>query len=667
MRVRFPLFFVLLFSLLGCGKNGQDDVDHPGEITSSTVREPRVPDPPFESELRSEFDGEGKATVEPDTPVLAGSKGTWKIRFETGEHGIEKGGGVNLVISSYWGWTPAQSDLPQYRGYTSLTTSSTSGTLELETMEHLVFVRVKEGRLVAGDEVIITYGDTSGGEFPMAAATCDKFAESVEEFHIRVDADGDGFYASLPFGSQPGIEILGREAVRLRLLGPSFAVLGEDVRYTVAALDVLDNRSSLFEGDVEISRLGEEGGQRETVNSIHFSKEDRGAASLNVRFEEPGVFQLNASGPNLEATSNPVVVLSKIEGYHIYWGDLQGHSGLCDGSGTPEDYYSYARDVSRLDFCALTTHDAWGLYMLDEHPEVWELSQRVTGDFHEDNAFVTFVAYEYTNWTSGHKHVLFPGKKGEVVSYRMPSGKDPDRLWESLGETGALTISHHPGGGPIGQDWSYSNPSMETVVEMCSVHGSSEYYGCPRMIHRPEKGGFAQDALARGLRLGFVGSGDTHNGHPGMGDRQSATGGLVAVFANELTRESVLSALREKRVYATAGRRIILTFSVKARKDGSSADSSSSSWMGGTVTLASPDQPRHLEALAIGEVDIRFVEVVKNGETVFREEGSGRQVSLQIVDEEVASSGDYYYIRVTQEDGEQAWSSPIWMEFSPNE
>src|SRR3989339_2261472 len=43
--------------------------------------------------------------------------------------------------------------------------------------------------------------------------------------------------------------------------------------------------------------------------------------------------------------------------YHIYWGDVHGHSSLSDGKGSPDDYFTHARDVARLDFAILTDHD----------------------------------------------------------------------------------------------------------------------------------------------------------------------------------------------------------------------------------------------------------------------------------------------------------------------
>ena len=77
--------------------------------------------------------------------------------------------------------------------------------------------------------------------------------------------------------------------------------------------------------------------------------------------------RLRATGPNgLSAESNPMLVTR--EGPRILWGDLHGHSNFSDGTGLPEDYYRYARDVAALDVAALTDHDHWGIPFLDAAP-----------------------------------------------------------------------------------------------------------------------------------------------------------------------------------------------------------------------------------------------------------------------------------------------------------
>ena len=65
------------------------------------------------------------------------------------------------------------------------------------------------------------------------------------------------------------------------------------------------------------------------------------------------------------------------------------------------------------------------------------------------------------------------------------------------------------------------------------------------------------------IAWGFFGGSDSHNGRPG-GDtpgfqhRRYAKAGLAAVYAPELTIESVLDAYKARRIYATTGARILL-------------------------------------------------------------------------------------------------------------
>ena len=54
---------------------------------------------------------------------------------------------------------------------------------------------------------------------------------------------------------------------------------------------------------------------------------------------------MDVTGPGgLTGSANPLVVSATLP--RVYWGDLHGHSGLSDGTGTPEDFYLYARDVA---------------------------------------------------------------------------------------------------------------------------------------------------------------------------------------------------------------------------------------------------------------------------------------------------------------------------------
>jgi hypothetical protein len=188
---------------------------------------------------------------------------------------------------------------------------------------------------------------------------------------------------------------------------------------------------------------------------------------------------------------------------------------------------------------------------------------------------------------------------------------------------------------------------METLVEICSIHGSSEHSGCRFCIYNPVEGAFVYDALGRGYRLGLIGSGDTHDGHPGQRSVGAAAGGIFGVFAPELTREAVWDAFRRRHVYATTGAKIILFARV--------CDSP----MGSEVTWSKPAVPVSMWTVACGELEA--VEVVRNGKVSFRHECTDVEAKLLIEDTEPPEGTSWYIVKVTQKDGQMAWTSPVWV------
>jgi hypothetical protein len=85
-----------------------------------------------------------------------------------------------------------------------------------------------------------------------------------------------------------------------------------------------------------------------------------GRATVSGRALSEGIHAVRVTGPDgLDATSNPLHVSAGAT--RILWADLHGHSNLSDGTGVPEDYYRYARDVAALEVAALTDHDHWGM------------------------------------------------------------------------------------------------------------------------------------------------------------------------------------------------------------------------------------------------------------------------------------------------------------------
>ena len=125
--------------------------------------------------------------------------------------------------------------------------------------------------------------------------------------------------------------------------------------------------------------------------------------------------------------------------------------------------------------------------------------------------------------------------------------------------------------------------------------------------------------------------------------------GLVGVYCPELTRESVWAAFRRRQVYATSGPKIILNFQV------------ANAPMGAEVTWPAAKGPVPVALRAVCCDPIKTIEVIRNGEVLYREDGEGVITYLLLEDPEPPPGASWYYARVLQQDGQMAWSSPVWV------
>jgi hypothetical protein len=107
----------------------------------------------------------------------------------------------------------------------------------------------------------------------------------------------------------------------------------------------------------------------------------------------------------------------------------------------------------------------------------------------------------------------------------------------------------------------------------------------------------------------------------------------------------VLDAFRKRRTYATTGDKIVLDFRCNGR------------FMGEEL---STDEPLHFTAFIKSDDPIVRAEVVSGGSVIISEDVGAGEASYAW-DCENPRQAAYFYLRVTAESGERAWSSPIYI------
>ena len=631
---------------------------------------------------RSPADGGGVATVETlSGSAVAGRPGSWRILYRAGPLGVAAGGAVYLQVSPFWGWSTPQTERESAPGYTTVETDASGIELSAETLDQqLLAIQVGGRGLVDGEQIRITYGAGPAG------ALADRYAERESRFWVAVDGDGDGVRELI--AESPAVDVLPGPPVRLLLHLPSTARPGESVDLVAALVDAAGNGWPEFHGALELRLPGgvhvedvraEPAGHvgQEQVVSVALTGEDRGRLAVRLRLSAgPGaVVRLlgraagNEPGHGFEAESNPLLVSPA--GQRILWADLQNHSGLSDGSATPDDLLRYAREIAALDAAAVTDHDHWGMRFMDREPAVWKRTLDAVDRRHDPGRFVALAGYEWTNWVQGHRHVVFFAPPADDVTVLLLSSIDERfdevrELWSGLEGARALTFAHHSSGSPIATDWSFEPPSeLEPVTEIVSVHGSSESPDSPGFVVRGAlAGNYVRDALDRGYRLGFVGSSDGHDGHPGLAHLASPSGGVAAILSDDVTREAIYEALRARRTYATNGPRIVVRASYAGWPIG--ADIPAAGAAGGEVGPIAGVPERTLVARAVAPGEIARIEVIGRqgpagaGGTMGEAQCSPgeRECSLAVALPEFRPGG-YLYLRVVQPGGGAAWTSPF--------
>lgn len=590
------------------------------------------------------------------TTVRAGQNAPFTLTYEAGSRPLPEGAAVHFFMAGQGslGTTP-QTDDPSRPGFLEIE-GPEEAVLEVHCAEYRVLslnrgenpsegpiegdivagpidfgFRLKKGQLKQGEVVRIHVGRSSGFTW--------KLLSGRKEFKVIIDPGNREPRMRLP--EPVVICILPLEPERIEVILPAAHGLQEPFRAHVSIRDHYDNRVPR-DGAVELT-AGKKKYRAHLCQGFGGADLPKAntATKIQARSEiAPGSFSSNWS--LAVAAGND----------RLYFGDLHCHDFNSTAEGYPADVYLWARDEKRIDFISvpLQVHR-----YIDN--EKWLLAKHMAEYFLEEGRFVTFPAFEWQHSHYGDKVVHFLGGDMPYLPIDDTRYADPSSLYDALRNSDALVISHHPGYAldlhVPGTDWDGMQTDIDRLVEIWSMHGSSEGYDPEdRPLIPPRRPEGALTGLHRGLRFGLVAGSDTHTGRPGGSaqDVRPYWGGLCGVWAKELTRRSIFEALKARRTYAVTGARIVLRFTLNSQPMGSELPFTSS---------------RHLKAEIWAPAPVSHVQFLRNGE-VLHEESPGTDICavefIHRVSPPTSVAGtDFYHCRVVQEDGELAVCSPVWV------
>jgi hypothetical protein len=295
----------------------------------------------------------------------------------------------------------------------------------------------------------------------------------------------------------------------------------------------------------------------------------------------------------------------------LFWGDLHNHNAIGYAKGSLDRSFKIAS--GHLDFYCLTPHTQWPdmPVMPQNAHQKWEKGFKVAKDnwervvqavkeYHQPGRFVTFLGYEWHSNYCGDLCIIFPNGREELLYF-----DDVKKFQQYAKDKNALLIPHHSAykQGWRGQDWDVLDTEVSPVAEIYSEHGNAESdRSFIRYIRHSMGGRSTRNTLhalwERGVRVGVIGSTDDHLGFPGAYGE-----GLAAVYADELSRESILEAVKARRTYGVSKDRIELDFRLNGH------------YMGESVPQT---DRRSMKVKVKGKDVVDRVEILKNNRVIYR-------------------------------------------------
>ena len=609
-----------------------------------------------------------KIVIEGAEAIKAGQFVSFTVRITFAPPQIEPGDGVLLGVPP--GFCLPQFEFPQREGYVTFETSS-QAKLKIDSYEKERFVKiiVQEGALKPGDELEVCFGDRRFGSPGIKASY--QAGEDVLVPYFRLNEE----HKLAP--DSPRVSVSPNNFCKLRLHLTPTRRKNESVRLTLVAEDEFGNRVEDFQGEVKVLNKSV---AYDLPEAVAIKRADRGKREIIFTPRDLQSFRVVIEHRGYTVISNPCVLIDDAFPYKLFFGDIHIHSELSyDASGSLDELYRFARDTAVLDFAAASDHQT-GVANLSGYathgsslpcfdlamtPLLWELTCQKAKEYNQPGVFVTFPGFEFApSGLAGHRNLYFLEDYPEMVKAPTKWDKRSDILNPYLKGRQVLVIPHHPavrfdsskverGGGLIFED---VPASYQPVVEIYSKHGTSEYFGNHRPLRGQRLDHFVQDMLARGNKFGFIAGSDTHQANPGSSLTLSGPfstlqyrGGLAAVWAKELSRESIWEAIFARRTYATSYNKTVLFFWV------------GNLFMGEEGVLSGL---RRIKARVFSATGIVKIEVLKNNDTIYAVNEHTNMPDFEIDFEDRSISGkeeDFYYLRVTETEGERVWSSPVWV------
>ena len=355
--------------------------------------------------------------------------------------------------------------------------------------------------------------------------------------------------------------------------------------------------------------------------------------------------------------------------FQRYFGQLHSHTQYSDGAGSLESALAYIKalpESANVDFVAFTDHSNYfdksgaanpegALYDMSQateySQETWKAYKDAVAAFNTENAgsMVAIAGFEMT-WSGGPGHINTFNTPGIVSRNNTTlNNKTKDAglqaYYKLLSQTeGVDSISqfNHPGttfGNFI--DFGYWDAVVDTRMYMVEVGNGEGQIGAGGYYPSYEQYIMALD---KGWHVAPTNNQDNHKGRWG-----NANDARDVILTDDFSESGIYAALRARRMYATEDKNLELDYTLNGNMMGSIIDVPEK--LNFEISFNDPDRTD----------SIAKVELVVNSGKVAYTWDSAADLTKGSVSVELAPEYTYYFVRVTEGDGDLAVTAPVWV------
>ena len=357
-----------------------------------------------------------------------------------------------------------------------------------------------------------------------------------------------------------------------------------------------------------------------------------------------------------------------ISDYQLYFGQLHSHTTYSDGSGSLDTALEYIESLpnsANVQFVAFTDHsnyfdttsaanpaDAMNdkSLMTSASRALWDEYKGKVAEFNETHSdLIAIAGYEMT-WSGGPGHINSFDTDGLVSRNNAElNNKNGDAgmklYYETMNKGNSLNQFNHPGN-TFGNftDFSYRDDPTDAHIFLVEVGNGEGQIG---------EGGYYPSyeeyikALDKGWHLAPTNNQDNHKGRWG-----NANDARDVILTNDFSEQGIYDAIRALRVYATEDKNLQIIYTVNDEPMGTVfTDENTPEKLNLSVSLYDPDSSDSVEK----------VEVVANGGVTAYTWNDAEQLKSGTLEAELDPEYSYYFIRVSQKDGDLAVTAPVWV------